>query len=109
MDGTDPIENTFECRKHDAGRLAGTNKVAADGPFILEKAIEMELSQQYPEVTAYLRELGHTDLEVNEILERVRQYETETKVDSVINSIESGSFDITAAIHDALAEMDESS
>ena len=64
--------------------------------------------EKYPEVADWLRQRGHTDREIDKILERVERYEQETEVDSVMDSIERGSFNIGAIIRDALAELDES-
>ena len=65
-----------------------------------------EPAEQYPEVTAHLRELGHSDTEIAKILARVQQYEVANQVDSVMDSIDAGQIDLAAIIQQALAEDD---
>lgn len=69
----------------------------------------MDRSQQYPEVTEWLRQQGHTEVQISKILERVHQYDKEMHADSIMQSIEDGSFDIEAVVREALSELDDSS
>jgi hypothetical protein len=64
---------------------------------------------EYDELTEYLRGLGQTEVEIEKILARVRQYEFETQHDSIMDSIGNGTFDLAALIKDALAESDADS
>jgi hypothetical protein len=59
---------------------------------------------QYGELTDYLRGEGHTDAEIDKILARVRQYDVETRQDSIMDSIGNGTLDIAALIKEALGE-----
>jgi hypothetical protein len=62
---------------------------------------------EYEELTEFLRGEGHNDAEINAILTRVRQYETETQHDSIMDSIGNGTLDLTALIKEALGEADQ--
>jgi hypothetical protein len=64
----------------------------------------MDDKDQYRELTEYLRGLGQTEDEIAKILTRVQQYETETQLDSIMDSIGNGSFDIEAFIKEALGK-----
>lgn len=61
---------------------------------------------EYDVLTQYLRDEGHTDAEIDSILARVRQYDVETKQDSIMDSIGNGTLDLTALIKEALGESD---
>lgn len=62
--------------------------------------------QEYPELIEYLRGLGQTDVEIEKIMVRVRQYELETRHDSIMDSIGNGTFDIAKLIKEALGESE---
>jgi hypothetical protein len=64
----------------------------------------MAENQEYEELIAYLRNEGHSEVEIDKIMARVRRYEFKTQHDSVIDSIGAGTFDLTAIIKEALAE-----
>lgn len=66
----------------------------------------MAESQEYAELTEYLRDEGHTDAEIEKILARVRQYDVETQQDSIMDSIGNGTLDLAALIKEALGEDD---
>jgi len=59
---------------------------------------------EYAELIEYLRGAGHTDAEIEKILARVRQYDFETRQDSIMDSIGNGTLDIAALIKEALGE-----
>lgn len=63
----------------------------------------MANEEEYRELTDHLRELGHTDVEIVKILDRVRQYDREMRHDSLMDSIGNSSIDLTALIQEALA------
>jgi hypothetical protein len=65
---------------------------------------DMADRDQYAELTEYLRSDGHTDAEIETILARVRKYERETQLDSIMDSIGNGTFDLDALIKEALGE-----
>lgn len=54
------------------------------------------------ELAGLLAEKGHSPKEVEKIIARVRKYETEMQLDSVMDSIDSGRFDLAAIIEEAL-------
>ena len=54
------------------------------------------------ELTEMLAEKGHTPDEIQKIVDRMRQYEAEMQVDSVMDSIDAGRFDLAAIIKEAL-------
>ncbi len=64
----------------------------------------MAENQEYEELIAYLRNEGHSEADIDKIMVRVRQYEFETRHDSVMDSIGAGTFDLAAIIKEALAE-----
>jgi hypothetical protein len=68
----------------------------------------MAETNDYAELTDYLRREGHTDDEIEKILARVRQYEVETQHDSVMDSIGTGSFDLKKLIQEALGPRSDS-
>ncbi len=58
------------------------------------------------ELTELLGGKGHSSNEIQRIIARVRQYEVETQIDSVMDSIDAGRFDLAAIIAEALREPD---
>ncbi len=52
----------------------------------------------------WLKQKGHSAEEIDKILAKVIQYDRETNVDSVMDSIAGGSFDLQAIIDEALGE-----
>jgi len=66
----------------------------------------MAESNEYPELTEYLRGVGHTDAQIEKILARVRQYDAEMQLDSIMDSIGNGTLDLAALIKEALGEGD---
>jgi hypothetical protein len=67
----------------------------------------MSQEDDYVQLADFLRERGHTEQETVKIIERVRLYEEETKLDSVMDSIGTGHLDLVSLIKDALKEPDE--
>ena len=53
---------------------------------------------------AWLDQQGHSPEEIDKILERVRQYDREMNVDSVMESIANGSLNLQAIIDEALKD-----
>lgn len=64
----------------------------------------MEKEDDYAEVSEWLRQRGHTTEEIVKILARVQRYETETQLDSVMDSIGNGHIDMDQLIKEALEE-----
>lgn len=58
------------------------------------------------ELADLLAAKGHNTKEIQKIIGRVREYETEMQVDSVMDSIDAGRFDLAAIIREALNEPD---
>lgn len=52
----------------------------------------------------WLKQKGHSADEIDKILAKVKQYDRETNVDSVMDSIAGGSFDLQSIIDEALGE-----
>ena len=52
----------------------------------------------------WLKQKGHSAEEIDKILAKVKQYDRETNVDSVMDSIAGGSFDLQSIIDEALGE-----
>lgn len=59
---------------------------------------------QYPELTEYLRGRGHSDEEIALILAELHQIDEGVMIDSVMDSIDLGDFDIEEIIKAALGE-----
>jgi hypothetical protein len=59
---------------------------------------------EYDVLTEYLRGEGHSDVEIDAILARVRQYDIETQRDSIMDAIGNGTLDLAAIIKEALGE-----
>jgi len=56
------------------------------------------------ELVGWLTERGHSPEEIAKILAKVEQYDAETVSGSIFDSIDSGDFDISAIIDEALGE-----
>jgi hypothetical protein len=63
-----------------------------------------EQSRFQQELAGMLQERGYSEEDVKKVLDHVRQYEIETRTDSVMDSIAKGSFDIVAIVNAALGE-----
>lgn len=59
---------------------------------------------EYPLLIELLRKKGHSEAEIATILDRVRQYDKEMEVDSVMDSIAAGRMDLSTIIDEALKE-----
>ena len=66
----------------------------------------MDESDWESELADLLTAKGHNSKEIQKIVARVRKYETEMQVDSVMDSIDAGRFDLAAIIAEALREPD---
>lgn len=65
----------------------------------------MAIDDEYEQLSEWLKtEKGHTDLEVEKIILHLRHYEENTQLNSVMDSIGSGSLNLVAIINEALAE-----
>ncbi len=64
------------------------------------------MSDQSPQeaLVAWLQQKGHSPEEIDKILERLSQYDREMNVDSVMDSIAHGSFDLQSIIDEALGK-----
>lgn len=63
-----------------------------------------ESAGEYSQLTRLLRSKGHSEMEIAKILNRVRQYDKEMEVDSVMDSIAAGRMDLMGIIDEALKE-----
>lgn len=61
-------------------------------------------TSEYSLLIQLLRKKGHSEMEIAKILNRVRQYDKEMEVDSVMDSIAAGRMDLTAIIDEALKD-----
>jgi hypothetical protein len=59
---------------------------------------------EYDELIGYLRSLGHSQSDIDKIMQRVAQYEREMQLDSLMDSIGDGTLDLGALIEEALGE-----
>ena len=60
----------------------------------------------YDQLVAFLRSRGYIDAEIEKIIARVKQYDLQTRHDSIMDSIDSGEFDLDAIIKEALDGSD---
>ena len=58
----------------------------------------------HEELVQWLKDEGYGQSEIEKILERVKQYDTETMQDSIMDSIARGNIDLTKIIEEALGE-----
>ncbi|MFN3150525.1 hypothetical protein [Bremerella sp.] len=65
----------------------------------------MTENDKYPELREYLRGQNYSDVEIDHIIAEVREYEAETQVDSIMDSIDSGHLNIQALIDEALKKL----
>jgi hypothetical protein len=63
---------------------------------------------RHQELVEWLREQGHRPDQIEKILAKVAQYDTQTMHESVFDSISRGQFDLESIIKEALGEVDES-
>ena len=69
----------------------------------------MAVDDEYQQIAEWLKtEKGHSDLEIEKIILHLRHYEENTQLNSVMDSICSGSLNLTAIIEQALADEGES-
>ncbi|MBI1314343.1 hypothetical protein GC176_23860 [bacterium] len=66
-----------------------------------------ESDDDYIQLADFLRERGHTELEVEKIIAHVREYEAETQLYSVMDSIADGHLNLTNIISEALGSGGE--
>ena len=66
----------------------------------------MSQDDDYIQLADFLRERGHSEDEIGKIIQRVKQYEEETQLDSVMDSIGAGHLDLVSLINEALKEPD---
>lgn len=57
---------------------------------------------EYSQLTTLLQSKGHSEQEIARIIDRVRQYDKEMEVDSVMDSIAAGRMDLMSIINEAL-------
>lgn len=59
---------------------------------------------RHEELVAWLTERGHTPDEIGKILDKVAEYDARTINESIFDSIDSGDFNLTALIQEALGK-----
>ena len=62
----------------------------------------MAESSSHQAVIEWLKRKGHTQEEIEKIMKRLRQYDRETNVDSVMDSIAAGTFNLQQIVDEAL-------
>ena len=66
-----------------------------------------ETDDDYIQLGDFLRERGHTEIEVEKIIAHVRKYEADTQLYSVMDSIADGHLNLGAIIGKALSDDGE--
>ena len=64
----------------------------------------MDPSADYSDLIELLKERGHSQEEIDKIIEHVRVYDEQTRHDSLMDSIGSGQVNLDALINDALKD-----
>ena len=68
----------------------------------------MAVDDEYEQLAEWLKtEKGHTGLEIEKIVLHLRHYEEHTQLNSVMDSIGSGSLNLAEIINEALADDDD--
>ena len=62
----------------------------------------MAESSSHQAVVEWLQRKGHSQEEIEKIMKRLRQYDRETNVDSVMDSIAAGTFNLQKIVDEAL-------
>jgi len=62
----------------------------------------MAESSSHDAVVEWLRRKGHSQEEIDKIIKKLRQYDRETNVDSVMDSIAAGTFNLQQIVDEAL-------
>lgn len=62
------------------------------------------MKDEYDDVRDMLQQMGHSEHEITKIVGRLRRYEKETQLDSVMDSIAAGRFNLKELIKEALEE-----
>lgn len=63
-----------------------------------------ESDDEYVQLSDFLRERGHSELEIQKIVAHVRKYEADTQLYSVMDSIADGRLNLTGIIEEALGD-----
>ncbi len=63
-----------------------------------------ENDADYIQLADFLRERGHTELEIEKIVAHVRKYEADTQLYSVMDSIADGHLNLSNIIKEALTD-----
>lgn len=63
--------------------------------------------QRHAQLVVWLQDQGHTSQEIERILAKVEEYDRRTVHESVFDSIDSGDFDLSKIIEEALADHDQ--
>jgi hypothetical protein len=63
-----------------------------------------EVDPRQTELVEWLREQGHTQLEIDKILAKVAEYDAQTINESIFDSINRGDFDVGTIIREALGD-----
>ena len=63
-----------------------------------------EHDPRHAELVAWLTEEGHTPLQIERILAKVAEYDSQTLHESIFDSIDAGEFNLAAIIDEALAD-----
>lgn len=64
---------------------------------------------RHAQLIAWLQDQGHSEEQIQRILAKVAEYDERTIHESVFDSIESGAFDLSKIIEEALADDGEGS
>ncbi|MDG2384456.1 MAG: hypothetical protein P8N76_22500 [Pirellulaceae bacterium] len=71
-----------------------------------QKAIMSNDNERFSELAEWLQRQGHSLPEIDKILKKVQEYDQRVNLDSVMDSIDRGDFNISKIIQEALAEAE---
>ncbi|PQO44888.1 hypothetical protein [Blastopirellula marina] len=63
----------------------------------------MTEADPYQELVDYLRTQNYSEEEIGRVISRVQEYDIDTRVDSIMDSVASGEMDLQRLIDDALS------
>ena len=65
-----------------------------------------DIPQNREELVGWLRERGHTPDEIEKILAKVDEYDSQAVRESIFDSVDDGTFDFAKLIEEALVDKD---
>ena len=91
-----------------APRSPTGGKIVQDrAPLTKENFVMTADDPRHHELVEWLKSQGHSDQQIQRILAKVEDYDSQTMHESIFDSIDSGDFDIASLIDEALADDEQ--